>query len=100
MLKKAAMNMLVKMADSRTIEVLRSQFEKMDLDKTGMINAEELKQAIAMNKEIDISEQEVQQIISEVDYFGNHKINYSEFLVATINLDEFLNENKLMAIFN
>ena len=43
MLKKAAMNMLVKMADSKTIEVLRSQFERMDLDKTGMINAAELK---------------------------------------------------------
>ena len=53
-----------------------------------------------MNKELDISEEEVQHIINEVDYFGNHKINYSEFLVATIDLDEFMNEKKLMAIFN
>jgi len=72
----------------------------MDIDKTGMINAEELKQAILNNKEINISESEIMSIINEVDYFGNQKINYSEFIVATINLDEFLNENKLLALFN
>jgi Ca2+-binding EF-hand superfamily protein len=45
-LKKAAMNMLVKMADSNSIEDLRSEFVKLDKDGTGLINAEELKQAI------------------------------------------------------
>lgn len=45
-LKKAAMNMLVKMADQKSIEELRSEFVKIDKDCTGMINAEELKLAI------------------------------------------------------
>lgn len=45
-LKKAAMNMLVKMADQRSIEELREEFVKLDKDGTGMINAEELKTAI------------------------------------------------------
>jgi len=45
-LKKAAMNMLVKMADSNSIEDLKSEFVKLDKDGTGLINAEELKQAI------------------------------------------------------
>lgn len=45
-LKKAAMNMLVKMADQNEIEKLRSEFVKLDKDCTGMINAEELKIAI------------------------------------------------------
>lgn len=80
------------MADSRSIEVLRQQFENMDLDRTGLINADELKQAIMANKEINISETEVQNIINEVDYFGNNKINYSEFIVATLDLDDFLND--------
>lgn len=42
----------------------------------------------------------MQSIINEVDYFGNNKINYSEFIVATIDMNDFLNENKLKALFN
>ena len=45
-LKKAAMNMLVKMADQNQIEKLREQFTEIDVDGTGLINADELKLAI------------------------------------------------------
>lgn len=45
-LKKAAMNMLVKMADQNSIEELRKDFQEIDKDGTGLINADELKQAI------------------------------------------------------
>ena len=38
--------MLVKMADQKSIEELRSEFTKLDKDGTGLINADELKQAI------------------------------------------------------
>ena len=45
-LKKAAMNMLVKMVDRDKIRDLKAQFSEFDKDKTGEISAEELKQAI------------------------------------------------------
>jgi len=45
-LKKAAMNMLVKMADQNAIEDLKNEFHKIDKDRTGLINAEELKSAL------------------------------------------------------
>ena len=45
-LKRAAMNMLVKMADQKEIEKLGAQFQKLDKDKTGMLNAWELRAAI------------------------------------------------------
>ena len=38
-------------------------------------------------------------MITEVDYQGNGKINYTEFLAATINLSTFIDESKLQAIF-
>ena len=38
--------MLVKMADQNEIEGLRQDFVQIDKDGTGLINAEELKQAI------------------------------------------------------
>lgn len=40
------MNLLVKMADQKSIWDLREMFSQIDADKTGLINAEELKQAI------------------------------------------------------
>ena len=39
-------------------------------------------------------------MITEVDYQGNGKINYSEFLSATIDVRTFLTKHKLRAIFS
>lgn len=69
-LKKAAMNMLVKMADQNDIEELRNEFHKLDTDGSGMISAEELKEGLIASK-IDIPDEEIDKIIHEVDYLGN-----------------------------
>ena len=42
-LKKAAMNMLVKMVDREKIRDLKVQFAEVDKDNTGEISADELK---------------------------------------------------------
>ena len=39
-------------------------------------------------------------MISQMDYQNNKKINYSEFLAATIDIQDFLNESRLRAVFN
>ena len=65
-----------------------------------MINANELKQAILTNKDVNLFDTEIDNIINEVDYFGNKKINYTEFLVATLDVKQFLDDNKLKAMFN
>jgi len=71
----------------------------IDQDRTGMINADELKIAIKQS-DMSIPDQTVEDIIAEVDYFGNGKINYTEFLVATLDVKSFLDDNKLQAVFN
>ena len=42
---------------------------------------------------------EVNRIIENVDYAGNGKINYSEFLAATIEVKDVLTNEKLYALF-
>ena len=42
----------------------------------------------------------IKDIIKSVDYFGNRKINYTEFLGATIDVKDFLDDRKLLALFN
>ena len=46
-----------------------------------------------------MSDAEVKGLIEEMDYHNNGKINYSEFLSATLNLQKFLTDQRLMAIF-
>ena len=94
------MNMLVKMASDDEVKELRSQFQELDKDGSGMILATELADVISKQPQLNISDAEIQDIIKEIDYHGNQKINYSEFLSATINIKTFLNDSKLRAIFS
>lgn len=56
-LKKAAMNMLVKMINPRDLEELRKEFQKMDLDNSGFIEFKELERALRFsNKQVPMEE--------------------------------------------
>ncbi len=50
--------MLVKMADQNQIEKLREQFTEIDVDGTGLINADELKSAIK-NSSLQVPESQI-----------------------------------------
>ena len=92
------MNVLIKMLDTKEIENLRKAFQEIDKDKTGMISAIELKKCLQLNNH-NLDTKEIDQIIQEVDFQGNKKINYTEFLSATIAVKDILTEEKLRAIF-
>ena len=63
-----------------------------------MISAEELKDAI-QKSDMNIPKEKIDSIINQVDYHGNRKINYSEFLMATLDVKAFLDDSKLQALF-
>ena len=92
------MNLLVKTLTEAEVQDLRADFTRLDLDGTGMVNAEELSKLIT-EKHLNLSGKEIAELIREVDYQGNGKINYSEFLSATIDVKRFLSEQRLRAIF-
>ena len=63
-----------------------------------MIKADELRDAmVKANQHVPLKE--IEKIINELDYRGNHKINYTEFLAATVSVKAFLTDERLMAIF-
>jgi Ca2+-binding EF-hand superfamily protein len=70
----------------------------LDTENTGFIDAQELSNAMQSSK-LNLSGRDISNIMSEVDYMGNMKINYSEFLAATCATKSFLNEAKLMTLF-
>jgi calcium-dependent protein kinase len=99
-LKKTALNILVKMtADSKDVEQVRETFMKIDKDQTGYISAQELKTALD-EAGLKYDDQELTKIISEVDYHGTgQRINYTEFLAATISVKKILTNDRLIAMF-
>ena len=65
-----------------------------------MINASELASAFERHASgANIPPQRVKEIMKNVDYQGNGKINYSEFLAATVSLQKVLTDEKLYALF-
>ena len=53
-----------------------------------------------MSADLSLTPEEVQNMIKEIDFADNKRINYSEFLSATINVKDFLDDDRLNAIFN
>lgn len=98
-LKKAALNILVKMMNPNDLSDLRQEFQKIDTDHSGLIEFKELEKALK-NSNIKLDYDEIDQIIKELDYDGNEMINYSEFLAATISIKKILTHEKLLAVFN
>ena len=90
--------MLIKMTSQKEVAALAAEFKKVDKDGTGMIDTDELK-IIFEKQGITMSEESLEEMISELDYQGNGKINYSEFLAATVDLNKFADDGKLKAIF-
>ena len=85
------MNLLVKTATEEEVAELRTMFQAIDVDGTGMIKASELQDAMK-SKQLKMSDTDVKGLIEEMDYHNNGKINYSEFLSATLNLQKFLTD--------
>ena len=63
-----------------------------------MIEATELANAL---KKLDLrlDDAGIQQIIEEIDYYGNGMINYSEFIAAALSVDQDLNDEQLWSLF-
>ena len=73
-------------------------FQSMDKRKTGFIEEDELK--TAMNKAgLDGSAKNIKVMMKNIDFEENKKINYTEFLAATID-DTYLTDERLKGVFN
>ena len=48
---------------------------------------------------IGLKENDIESLIKEIDYVGNGKINYTEFISATISIKDTLTEEMLWRLF-
>ena len=65
-LKKEAMNILVKTLREKEILHLKTQFEQIDTDQTGMISASELKEAMKKSQK-NYSDDQIEEMFKNIE---------------------------------
>lgn len=96
--EQAALNILIKQGTDAEFAKLKEQFEAIDTDNSGLIDTKELKDYIVkMGDKVD--NDQINTLMSELDYAGNGQINYSEFLAATIDAKTFFDDTRLRVVF-
>ena len=90
MLRKYALNILISHLSPEQIGTLKDEFEKVDTDLSGFLELVELEEALGLAQNsngsaLRMSEEDIKQMVAEIDLTKNGKINYSEFLAATID---------------
>eukprot|EP00344_Euplotes_crassus_P004461 CAMPEP_0197002824 /NCGR_PEP_ID=MMETSP1380-20130617/7241_1 /TAXON_ID=5936 /ORGANISM="Euplotes crassus, Strain CT5" /LENGTH=202 /DNA_ID=CAMNT_0042421119 /DNA_START=306 /DNA_END=914 /DNA_ORIENTATION=+ len=86
-LKREALSVLVKLLSEDKIIELKEIFKEIDINCTGTISVDELKQSLK-EAGIKMKTSQVRKIVQNLDYEENGEINYSEFLAATISLKD------------
>jgi Ca2+-binding EF-hand superfamily protein len=88
-LRKALLNVLVKMLKTKETHKISEIFHRLDKDKTGYISVDELANSLKKS-DPDLTYEDAKAITTELDFAQNGKINYSEFLSACIDLKEVM----------
>jgi calcium-dependent protein kinase len=101
-LKKAAIRVLVGQlnADLPAISSLREMFVELDVDNDGLLTTEELWLGLERAGMEIIPEEELLALQRGMDTDKDHKINYTEFLAATIDRHLYTDETRCRNVFD
>jgi len=97
-LKKAAMHIIAGQLNDNQIKNLRETFMALDENGDGLLTATEMKEGLAKAglKEIP---SDLQAILQDVDADGSGVIDYTEFLAATMDKKQYLQEDVCWSAF-
>jgi Ca2+-binding EF-hand superfamily protein len=90
-LKLEASKIIMNHLTADKFDELRDVFQALDVEGTGFISAKNLKSALEAIG-LDIAACEIQKVIVKAGYLRKGKLDYMEFLLATINLKSELSE--------
>ena len=98
-LKKMSLLYIASRLDENEIENLKKAFEAFDKQKDGQITYDELKQGLIQLKSCNIKENDIIALFKSIDVDQNGKIDYTEFLAATIQKVNYYRNERLWEAF-
>ena len=98
-LKKMSLMFIASRLDENEIQNLKKAFEAFDKCKDGQISYEELKQGLLQLKASNINENEIVKLFKSIDVDQNGRIDYTEFLAATLQKINYLKKERLLETF-
>ena len=98
-IKKLTLVFIASRLDENEIEELRKIFEAFNTQKDGQISYEELKQGLIQMKSNNMNEEQICDLFKKIDVGNNGKIDYTEFLAATLQKQSYLKKEKLYEAF-
>ncbi|KAL8231673.1 hypothetical protein R6Q57_001451 [Mikania cordata] len=92
-LKQFALRALASTLDEEELSDLRDQFHAIDIDKSGAISLEEMRQALAKDLPWKIKESRVSEILEAIDSNTDGLVDFREFVAATLHVHQLEEHN-------
>ena len=80
-------------------KILKTVFRYLDKDNKSIINIDSIKQCLE-EINVDISDEELKNLLDSIDENGNGLIEYQEFIRNACDLKKLLNESNLKNVFH
>lgn len=88
------------MCQPQQYDQVAKAFLQIDKDLSGIIEVTELKRVLEECKFGEVvSQKEINDIINQIDNDNNGKINYTEFIAATMDISKYLKPERVQALF-
>ncbi|KZV40794.1 calcium-dependent protein kinase 16-like [Dorcoceras hygrometricum] len=92
-LKQFALRALASTLDEEEIADLRDQFDAIDMDKSGAISLEEMRQALAKDLPWKMKDSRVLEILQAIDSNTDGLVDFTEFVAATLHVHQLEEHN-------
>ena len=98
-IKKMSLLFIASRLDENEINNLKMSFEAFDKQKDGQITYYELRQGLLQLKSNKYSDNDIQLLFKSIDVDQNGKIDYTEYLAATIQKINYYKNERLLETF-
>ena len=99
-LKKLVLLFIASRISDKEIEDLKVVFRAFDEDNDGQISLEEFKKGLKKLTKVKISEEKIVEYFNSIDTNKSGKIDYTEFIAATLDKKNYLQKGKLYEAFS
>ena len=98
-IKKISLLFIASRLDENEIRNLKQIFQAFDKGKDGQISIDELKQGLTQLKTTHFNPEEIFNLFKTIDADKNGRIDYTEFLAATLERHTYLKKERLYEAF-